>query len=211
MGAHLSCFGNRPAMWKEALVRLRGARSLGPGQENLFSRLRISYDLLEESEQQLFLDAAFFFLGREADTVRCVWTGCALQSCYGVPVPPSQTATPVNTFMTRYPCNVADQCLPFPGQVIVALLSSRMSKTVETDFYTLESCCLLHITPDDTMSMHDQLRDLAYAIVRDEGDILQRSRWRIQDAVEVHEEVQPLVACASLYIICLCVTCHDLK
>lgn len=77
MGAHLSCFGNRPTLWEEALIKLRDAAKLGPGHDHIFSRLRISYDLLESSEQHLVLDAAFFYLGREADTVKHVWTGCA--------------------------------------------------------------------------------------------------------------------------------------
>ena len=75
MGAHLSCFGNGPKLWEEALIKLRDAGKLGPGHDNLFSRLRISYDLLDSREQQLFLDAAFFHLGRRADIVKCVCTG----------------------------------------------------------------------------------------------------------------------------------------
>ena len=49
--------------------------------------------------------------------------------------------------------------------------------TPETDLDTLVSCCLLRVHGDDgTLAMHDQLRDLATKLVRDEGRAAQRSR-----------------------------------
>ena len=61
-----------------------------------------------------------------------------------------------------------------------------------TDMSVLVSCCLLqvnannrtHLMPDQpTLSMHDQLRDLAYSIVREEnGSVAQRTRLLGRDA-----------------------------
>ena len=52
-----------------------------------------------------------------------------------------------------------------------------------TDLHVLVSCCLLEIRGDVRMlSMHDQLRDLAYSIVREEGNIAQRTRLLGRDA-----------------------------
>ena len=77
MGAHLRCFGHQPRLWSEALVKLRKAERLAPGQERLFARLHVSYAALEAAERRMFLDAACFLLGRRVDTARRVWSGCA--------------------------------------------------------------------------------------------------------------------------------------
>ena len=80
------------------------------------------------------------------------------------------------------------------------MAASRLGfDTPETDLHTLASCCLLHVNPDDTVSMHDQLRDMAYSIVREEGGILQRSRWRVQDVIQGYKVVQPLSTCARFH------------
>ena len=48
----------------------------------------------------------------------------------------------------------------------------------ETDLHVLVGCCLVQVSADDHMLfMHDQLRDLAYSIVREEGrSAAQRTR-----------------------------------
>ena len=63
-------------MWREALQMLQNARDLPAGQERLFASLRISYDALEHDQRRMFLDAAFFFLERRADTAMHAWKGC---------------------------------------------------------------------------------------------------------------------------------------
>ncbi|KAK9842438.1 hypothetical protein WJX81_000035 [Elliptochloris bilobata] len=75
MGAHLNGSHNQPEKWWDALVKLRGARSLRRKGDRLFARLRISYESLDASEQQIFLDAACFFLGQAVETAKRVWLG----------------------------------------------------------------------------------------------------------------------------------------
>ena len=77
MGAHLRRFGADPKKWSEALDKLQNAAQLAPGQEQLFSRLRISYDARGLAEKGMFLDVAFFFLARSADAAKRAWEGCA--------------------------------------------------------------------------------------------------------------------------------------
>lgn len=79
MGAHLRYFGHQPGLWSEALVKLQKAERLALvlGQERLFSSLRISFDALEATEQEMFLDAACFLLSRRAATAKHMWSGCA--------------------------------------------------------------------------------------------------------------------------------------
>ena len=80
MGSHLkSKRGQRheQEMWREALDMLQKASELPAGEERLFVSLRISYDALNDDQKRMFLDAAFFFLGRRADTAKHVWKGCA--------------------------------------------------------------------------------------------------------------------------------------
>ena len=64
-------------MWCEALKMLQRAEDLPEEEERLFASLRISYDALKTNTQKrIFLDAAFFFLGRSADTAKHAWKGC---------------------------------------------------------------------------------------------------------------------------------------
>ena len=79
MGAHLSSLRGQEheqEMWHEALVLLKSAEELSDGQELLFESLRISYDALADDQKRMFLDAAFFFLGRRVDTAVHAWIGC---------------------------------------------------------------------------------------------------------------------------------------
>ena len=77
MGTHLRCLGDHPEKWREALVKLQRADRLGPGQEQLFSRLRISFDDLGPAEKDMFLDVACFFQGRSSEAAKRAWLGCA--------------------------------------------------------------------------------------------------------------------------------------
>ena len=63
-------------MWREALQMLQRAEDLPEEEERLFASLRISYDALKHTQKRMFLDAAFFFLGRCADTALHAWKGC---------------------------------------------------------------------------------------------------------------------------------------
>ena len=79
MGAHLCSFRGQEReqeIWHEALTMLRSAAELPAGQELLFARLRTSYDALNSEQKRMFFDAAFFFLGRRADTALHAWRGC---------------------------------------------------------------------------------------------------------------------------------------
>ena len=78
MGAHLSALRghvHEQSMWHEALEMLQRARDLPAGEERLFASLRISYDALEDDQKRMFLDTAFFFLGRRPDTAKHAWKG----------------------------------------------------------------------------------------------------------------------------------------
>lgn len=77
MGAHLRRFADDPEKWGEALEKLQSAAHLAPGEEQLFSRLRMSYDAREPAEKGIFLDVAFFFLGRSVDAAKRAWLRCA--------------------------------------------------------------------------------------------------------------------------------------
>ena len=65
-----------------------------------------------------------------------------------------------------------------------------------TDLRTLVSCSLLSVDAEGRFAMHDQLRDLAYAIVRSEGRIAKRSRLRGQDAAALLQEQVLTSPCA---------------
>ena len=62
-------------MWHEALSMLQSAKDLPGAEERLFASLRISYDSLTDDQRCMFLDAAFFFLGRRVDTALHAWRG----------------------------------------------------------------------------------------------------------------------------------------
>ena len=55
----------------------------------------------------------------------------------------------------------------------------------ETDLHELVSSCLVQYSEDGTLSMHAQLRDLAYSLVRDEGSAEQRTRLLSRDTKKV--------------------------
>ena len=62
--------------WEAALKKLRAAHSLTrgrPEQDQLWGKLRLSYDALGAPEQQMFLDIACCMLGRQVSTVLPAW------------------------------------------------------------------------------------------------------------------------------------------
>ena len=64
----------------------------------------------------------------------------------------------------------------------------------ETDLHVLVGCCLVQIGASDcALSMHDQLRDLAYRIVREEGSsVMARTRLLGRDAEDaLNDKVRP--------------------
>ena len=61
-------------MWRKTLEVLQSAKDL-PVEQQLLAGLRISYGALNDVQQRMFLDAAFFFLGRRADTAMRAWKG----------------------------------------------------------------------------------------------------------------------------------------
>ena len=76
MGAHLSSLRgleDEEEAWCEALKMLMEAED--PPDRRLFASLSISYNGLKADQRRMFLDAAFFFLGRRADTAKHAWRG----------------------------------------------------------------------------------------------------------------------------------------
>ena len=76
MGAYLGSLRGREheqEMWHEALKMLQNARDLPAGIDRLFASLMISYNALQDDQKRMFLDAAFFFLGRRADIALRAW------------------------------------------------------------------------------------------------------------------------------------------
>jgi hypothetical protein len=65
-------------IWKSALQELKGGRNItgGSGNEMLWKILRISYDHLIKTHQDMFLDIACFFVGFKKETFcRVYWNG----------------------------------------------------------------------------------------------------------------------------------------
>ena len=76
MGAYLSSLRGREReqqLWRDALNMLQSAEDMPEGEERLFASLRISYTALKSDQRRMFLDAAFFFLGRRVDTALPAW------------------------------------------------------------------------------------------------------------------------------------------
>jgi energy-coupling factor transporter ATP-binding protein EcfA2 len=65
-------------IWKGALHKLKGGRNITGGSDNemLWKTLRISYDHLIKTHQDMFLDIACFFVGLKKSTLcRVYWNG----------------------------------------------------------------------------------------------------------------------------------------
>lgn len=51
---------------------------------DIHSRLRISYDSLDEEEKQIFLHVACFFIGEDRDTAIRIWEGSGWEGWLGL-------------------------------------------------------------------------------------------------------------------------------
>ncbi|KAL3746810.1 hypothetical protein ACJRO7_015709 [Eucalyptus globulus] len=69
------------AFWKETLVKLRNVP-----EEEILKKLQISYDDLDEYQQQIFLDIACFFLNESKTDAIYMWTDCQLYPERGIDV-----------------------------------------------------------------------------------------------------------------------------
>ena len=179
-------------MWHEALMMLQNARDLPTGVDRLFASLRISYNALEDDQKRMFLDAAFFFLGRRADTALRAWERYA---CNGKDLASLHAYTRHKHFLS-FSCRI----LQSTHFAVNAEYEVEMNNVImcwhrsgflfpETDLHVLVSSCLVQCSEDGTLSMHAQLRDLAYRLVRDEGSTVQRTRLLSRDAGEVLKDM----------------------
>ncbi|TYG96431.1 hypothetical protein ES288_A11G350200v1 [Gossypium darwinii] len=73
--------GRDVAQWRSAIERLKRNSN-----KEILDRLRISFDGLEESEKNIFLDIACFFNGEEKDFIMKVLDGCEFFSNIGIDV-----------------------------------------------------------------------------------------------------------------------------
>ncbi|KAL3739441.1 hypothetical protein ACJRO7_020804 [Eucalyptus globulus] len=140
-----SLYGESKKFWKGTLQKLE----LVPNQVVL-NKLKISYDMLEPHQIEIFLDIACFFIRKDR----------------------------------LHPCYMWKASNYFPKRELLVL--SRMS--------------LLRITKDDTLWMHNQLRDLGREIVRREDVNFPRNRSRLWepkiafDVVRMKEGTDKVVA-----------------
>ncbi|KAH1084130.1 hypothetical protein J1N35_023891 [Gossypium stocksii] len=73
--------GRTVAQWRSAIERLKRNSN-----KEIFDRIRISFDGLEECEKNIFLDIACFFNGEEKDFIMKVLDGCEFFSNIGIDV-----------------------------------------------------------------------------------------------------------------------------
>jgi hypothetical protein len=59
LGLQLSCMGDKPSEWVKKLPRVRNFNHFR-GENQVFDILRSSFDLLQQTEQSLFMDLLFF-------------------------------------------------------------------------------------------------------------------------------------------------------
>jgi hypothetical protein len=68
---------NELEIWEGALSKLKSGQSFTGGNDNeeLWSKLKISYDHLDKEHQNMFLDIACFLGGLKISTICRVWNG----------------------------------------------------------------------------------------------------------------------------------------
>ncbi|KAL3746815.1 hypothetical protein ACJRO7_015713 [Eucalyptus globulus] len=73
--------GKNKAFWEETLSRLRNVP-----EEEILKKLRISYDDLDEYQQQIFLDIACFFFNKKKTKAIYMWASCQFYPERGINV-----------------------------------------------------------------------------------------------------------------------------
>jgi hypothetical protein len=75
-------------IWKSTLSKLKSGQSFTGGNDNeeLWSKLKISYDYLDKQHQDMFLDIACFFRGLKISTICRVWSGDYEHPMFGIVV-----------------------------------------------------------------------------------------------------------------------------
>jgi hypothetical protein len=73
-------------IWEGALSKLKNGQSFTGGNDNeeLWSKLRISYDHLDKQHQNMFLDIACFLGGLKISTICRAWNGDYLHPKFGL-------------------------------------------------------------------------------------------------------------------------------
>ncbi|XP_043688438.1 disease resistance protein L6-like [Telopea speciosissima] len=66
-------------IWEDMLKKLQKVPN-----NAVMERLKISYDALDDEQQQMFLDTACFFIGMQKDIVCYIWNGCGFFSQVGL-------------------------------------------------------------------------------------------------------------------------------
>ncbi|XP_056175560.1 disease resistance protein L6-like [Syzygium oleosum] len=91
----LFLFDKRQQIWKETLEKLSKAP-----HEDVFGKLKISYDSLSYEQQQIFLDIACFFIGKHTMYAIYMWKDCDFFPDIGVDVLISMSLVKIveNTF-----------------------------------------------------------------------------------------------------------------
>jgi hypothetical protein len=71
------CHTKKLEIWESALSKLKSGQSLTGGNENeeLWSKLKISYEYLDKQDQSMFLDIACFLGGLKISKICRVWNG----------------------------------------------------------------------------------------------------------------------------------------
>jgi energy-coupling factor transporter ATP-binding protein EcfA2 len=80
LGSNL-CDTKELEIWDDALSKLKSGQNFTEGNddEQLWNRLKISYDYLDEKHQNMFLDIACFLGGLKISTICRAWSGDYLQ------------------------------------------------------------------------------------------------------------------------------------
>jgi len=73
-------------IWEGALSKLKSGQIFTGGNDNeeLWSKLRMSYDHLDKQHQNMFLDIACFLGGLKISTIYQVWSGNYLHPKFGL-------------------------------------------------------------------------------------------------------------------------------
>jgi hypothetical protein len=75
MGCHLKDQESDPKAWEQAIIMLSEAQSIaGTRKDRLWTCLRLSYDSLDDKQQQMFLEAATYYFQKRVDRVFCAWS-----------------------------------------------------------------------------------------------------------------------------------------